>query len=65
MCVSDAELGKPLGWVVRTREAVRLTEGVGRLDEGGMDDGPREERSGCAEDGYRIGLGVTLRSIVW
>ena len=25
-------------------------------------DGPRDDRSGCAEDGYRIGLGVTLRS---
>ena len=46
---------------MRTREAVRLTEGVVRLDTGGMD-GPREERNGCAEDGYRIGLGVTLRS---
>lgn len=46
---------------MRDREAVRLTEGVGRLEDAGMD-GPRDDRSGCAEDGYRIGLGVTLRS---
>lgn len=61
MWVSDAEFGKPLGCVVRGRAAVRLTEGVGRLEDDGID-GPREDRSGCAEDGYRIGLGVTLRS---
>lgn len=46
---------------MRAREAVRLTEGVGRLEDVGMD-GPRDDRNGCAEEGYRIGLGVTLRS---
>lgn len=46
---------------MRAREAVRLTEGVGRLDDEGTD-GPRDDRSGCAEDGYRMGLGVTLKS---